>query len=592
MTPQPHAGPDSEQELLRLIGSLLEGTLEGTERSRLETRLAGDTQARALYRSYINLHVTLRAHGGMTGRLPDLIPFPEAVSLPAGGTWAGDNTDTQPTPAPTPRRAATWRSRVWVGALAAGVVVALGTVVFVRTDLPRGGKTGAEGPVLAHVTRTADAVWGGPGQPLTLHAPLKGGLLELAAGFAELAFQNGARLVLEAPVRLELLGPDRARLHQGRVVAAVPPPARGFSIETPRLRVIDLGTEFGVGVGGSGETEVQVFRGLVVTEWKGREGRLLEQQLRAGKAVRLDRGAAPQGIPFQPERFVRMFPTDQDGGQPAGPVYNRSRFDTVHVVPAPTRIVLDGDLSDWDRSGAFYSACLPPYHESHYVEGAMMYDPQYLYLGAHVGDPTPMRSRMDPVSDPEHYSWRGGGVIVRLATDPALGWPLQGLGPPEADSAHPEIGHRPQDVDEHLVHVTMWYHQPTAQARLELSYGMDFHGVRGNPTGWAGTFRPDPNGLGYTLEYAIPWSLLKASNRPPQPGDVVGANWTVHWSDEEGHLSRGHLVEITRLDDQPFRFLRARTWGRAVYHGTGHLPPDTVAPRLQPFQTATGEFSP
>ena len=54
--------------------------------------------------------------------------------------------------------------------------------------------------------------------------------------------------------------------------------------------------------------------------------------------------------------------------------------------------IIDGDLSDWDRSGAFYSACQPPYHENYYLEGMMMYDEQFVYIGAHVGDPAPMRS--------------------------------------------------------------------------------------------------------------------------------------------------------------------------------------------------------
>ncbi len=264
-----------------------------------------------------------------------------------------------------------------------------------------------------------------------------------------------------------------------------------------------------------------------------------------------------------------MFPTDQDGGQPGGPVYNRSRFDAVRVLYAPAKIKVDGDLSDWDRSGAFYSACLPPYHESYYVEGMMMYDANYLYVGAHVGDPAPMRSRMDPQADPNEYSWRGGSVIVRLATDPALGWPLKGVGPQEGDSKHPQLGHRPEDVSDQIVHLTMWYHEPTGKARLHLTYGMDFHGERFDAGGWEGAFKKDPNGLGYTLEYAIPWSLLNAKDRPPRAGDVMAANWTVHWSDEEGKLSRGHLVEITNLQAQPFRFLRGETWGKAVYGPAG-----------------------
>jgi hypothetical protein len=180
-----------------------------------------------------------------------------------------------------------------------------------------------------------------------------------------------------------------------------------------------------------------------------------------------------------------------------------------------------------------------------------------------------MRSTMDPNASSDNFAWRGGSVIVRLCVDPKLGWPLHGLGPAERDMSHPEIGSRPQDISEKIVHITMWYHRPSQRARLHLSYGMDFHGERTDPPGWEGAFKMDANGLGYTLEYAIPWSLLNAADRPPQPGDVLGACWTVHWSDQEGKVSRGNLVEITNPAAGPFRFLRAETWGKAVYQPAG-----------------------
>ena len=192
-----------------------------------------------------------------------------------------------------------------------------------------------------------------------------------------------------------------------------------------------------------------------------------------------------------------------------------------------------------------------------------------------------MHSRMDPAADPANYAWRGGSVIVRLAVNPALGWPLQGMGVPLADSTHPDIGHRPQDTSDQIVHITMWHHRPTDKPRLHLSFGMDFHGEQTDPdpNSWQGAIRMDPNGRGYTLEYAVPWSLLHVGNRPPRAGDVLAANWTVHWSDEAGRLSRGHLVEITNLDAKPFHFLRGATWGKAVFHDRGNLPPGTVLPR-------------
>ena len=52
----------------------------------------------------------------------------------------------------------------------------------------------------------------------------------------------------------------------------------------------------------------------------------------------------------------------------------------------------------------------------------------------------------------------------------------------------------------------------------------------------------------------MPWSLLKAENDPPQAGDEFAASWTVHWSDEDGRICRGHLVEFTNPDKRPYRF--------------------------------------
>ena len=72
---------------------------------------------------------------------------------------------------------------------------------------------------------------------------------------------------------------------------------------------------------------------------------------------------------------------------------------------------------------------------------------------------------------------------------------------------------------------------------------------------------------GYTLEYAVPWSLLGAAETPPRPGDTLAVSWTTHWSDAGGRLWRGQLVEL-RNSAEPVRihtWERAATWGRALY---------------------------
>jgi hypothetical protein len=117
-----------------------------------------------------------------------------------------------------------------------------------------------------------------------------------------------------------------------------------------------------------------------------------------------------------------------------------------------------------------------------------------------------------------------------------------------------------------LAHLTLWHYAPAQQTCLHIAYGMDFHGGVVNPPGYRGAFRKDADGRGYTLEYAIPRTLLNAP-RPPQPGDTLAMSWTVHWSDEGGRLWRGQLVEL-RNAAEPVRihtWERAATWGRAVF---------------------------
>jgi hypothetical protein len=569
--------PDfSEAELFALIGAVMNDAATAAEKQRLNDVLLRDPASRRMFRRYINLHATLHSRFAL--------PEQKRGSSLDREASASSRRDIH---------SFVWRMGRVAAVLAVAVAACWGCfqlfgthkeVVLIQPGNSQHTEPAHVAVPLAHISKSSGARWGRTGAILPLGSAFKPGPVVLSEGLAEITFRNGVRMVLEAPVEFTLRDANEASLQSGRLVTYVPPEARGFSIETPHSRVVDLGTEFGVGVNSGGETEVQVFRGEVLTRIKSPKGPQIEQHWLAGNAVNIDISETARGIPFQPQHFVRMFPADKNRIEPGGPLYNRSCYDAVHVVPAPAKPVIDGDLSDWDRSGTFHGACVPPYGESHYVDGSMMYDANFLYIAAHVGDPAPMLSQMTPDADPQHYSWRGGSVIVRLATDPALGWPLKGLGNAEKTSAHPEYGSRPEDVSKNIVHLTMWYNHPTGKARLQVSYGMDFHGELLNPEGWQGVFRKDANGLGYTLEYAIPWTLLNAAARPPQAGDELAANWVVHWSDEKGALSQGHLVEITNPAVQPFRFLRGQSWGKAIFHKEGHLLPAVVAPVMRPTE--------
>jgi hypothetical protein len=202
-----------------------------------------------------------------------------------------------------------------------------------------------------------------------------------------------------------------------------------------------------------------------------------------------------------------------------------------------------------------------------FIEGRMRYDSEFLYVAAHIGDPAPMRNLVDPLSDGE-LAWRGGGLQIRIAADPELGWPV------DANSASDyQMRRLPVDATQvaqatnpALPHLTLWHYAPASQASLHIAYGMDFHGGVVNPPGHRAAFRKDADGRGYTLEYAIPWKLLNAP-RAPRPGDTLAMSWTAHWSNEGGRLWRGQLVE-RRNASEPVRihtWERAVTWGRTVF---------------------------
>jgi hypothetical protein len=154
---------------------------------------------------------------------------------------------------------------------------------------------------VATLASAVDAVWGAP---LKESARLGAGLLHLKEGVAQVVFAKGAVVSLEAPVELELINDSLCRLVSGAVAATVPADAIGFTVVTPDMRIIDLGTSFGVRIGDDASTEVHVFDGevdLVDTEGKSRQpNRLLE-----GQALRLLSRGELVSIKADPKSFIK-----------------------------------------------------------------------------------------------------------------------------------------------------------------------------------------------------------------------------------------------------------------------------------------------
>jgi len=136
------------------------------------------------------------------------------------------------------------------------------------------------------------------GQRLLTKTPLR-----IQEGLAELTFDDGARVVVEAPARFELLSHDRMMLYSGRLSALVSDEAHGFTVDTATLRVIDLGTEFGIEVSTYGDAVVQMYEGKARLSLRSSAKKTMLVNKGQARQVSAS-GAAITEIPFEPQTFV------------------------------------------------------------------------------------------------------------------------------------------------------------------------------------------------------------------------------------------------------------------------------------------------
>ncbi|MGI9427928.1 MAG: FecR domain-containing protein [Bythopirellula sp.] len=162
--------------------------------------------------------------------------------------------------------------------------------------------------VVARVTSaTNDLSWSRGQEPQDFLMRFRpGDVFGIEQGLVQLEFSAGALLIVESPAMLQVMSANSARLIQGRVVGRAD--NGNFTLLTPTANVVDIGTEFGVGVSHSG-TDVTVFEGEVhVLPLLGSVDSDSVQKLQRGMSVWIDsHGLTNSRRQTNQERFQRGF---------------------------------------------------------------------------------------------------------------------------------------------------------------------------------------------------------------------------------------------------------------------------------------------
>jgi ferric-dicitrate binding protein FerR (iron transport regulator) len=221
-----------------LIQSYLSGTCSPEEFHELEKGLKSDDAVAQLYLQYMNLDVALAAQASSS----------EATRVLLTG-FAGRDMQLQKS----------YRKWYALSLVTTVVAICIGLVIWRWTV--------GVGIEVVSVTGAPESAWRSGD-----HLRLKH--LSWVRGSLELRLPSGVQLKIASPAELQLINPMRVQVVSGKITADVGPQGKGFVIETPQTRIVDLGTRFGVDASHTEHTDVVVFEGQVELYQQGTQARM------------------------------------------------------------------------------------------------------------------------------------------------------------------------------------------------------------------------------------------------------------------------------------------------------------------------------
>jgi len=226
-------------------------------------------------------------------------------------------------------------ARRWRWAAAAAVIMAMGLGVVAWRASSRAGR---EERAVAEVVDARLVTWSHDNSALQDGKLVVPGRLSIMSGSLTLRFRSGATIWVTGEATMEIVSDMLVRFDKGQVTAEVPHWATGFTIKTPDVEVVDLGTKFGVVARDGGTTDVVVFEGQV--DLKPTSGvSAVQTRLTQGQGVRVgNQGSMDRIVELRRNAEKGQWTTDpSDDNQPD---WSESTFksirDNIPSVEVPT----------------------------------------------------------------------------------------------------------------------------------------------------------------------------------------------------------------------------------------------------------------
>jgi hypothetical protein len=329
--------------LFPLLDALISGNITVDDHAQLEALLDENAEARRLYSQYLELDLgiqQLQLSDAQPNAVEELLR--QTTQQPAGSRARFVVLGAMLATAVCVL-IAFFSSPLWRAADSSPDPIADGTVGDPGREM--NGREETKSPI-AKIMRLLDVQWSEGHNKFSLGDSLERDWLYVSSGIVQLEFSSGAALTLQGPAQLRIDSETECFVQKGKIVVLGPPDLPEFTITTPGSRVVDIGTEFGVVVRESGETDVHVLEGEVDVSLVNDDQQSVDpQRLVEAEAATLNPAERRiRSLPFDGQSFELLRPNNLARSQPL-----RIQFDCgIHAG------VYDGVQSPAHAAGDFH----------------------------------------------------------------------------------------------------------------------------------------------------------------------------------------------------------------------------------------------